>query len=177
MKSPDLAEGFRSHLLILWLPPLIAALGFLLGLTFYGPGAILLVWGISWFLGYLILFLEFRRTRRVFNAGPPARRWIPGERTAVVSAIVVAIDLALFLLWIQTPTTICGGGTSCPSSTGEPWIFGPLTSLQILELLYVLLLVGFVSITVSSRRLARAQRHAGSPGVGIQTSPTQARSA
>jgi hypothetical protein len=178
MSSPSLANGSWLHSLILWWPPLIAGLGFLLGLTFYGPGTILLVWGVSWFLAYLILFLEFRRTRRAFGRNRPASRWLSGQGLAVASVILVVAGLVLFLGWILTPAAICGGGAGSfclYQPSGASLTFGILTPLETLEVLYLLLLAGFVSLTLSSRLLARAQRRAGLPLVDVPTprSPAQ----
>lgn len=175
MKVTALSSDPWQQSLMLWFPPVLAVGGFLLGLTFYGPGATLLVWGISWCLAYLILVREFQQTRRTYDAQYRVPRRIPGLRLAPVSAVLLSSGFALFSLLVFTPSGICQGGRSCPPQPIGPWPLNLFTGLQLLELAFLLTVAGIASLAVASRLLARAQRRFRSPRVAGSVPNTPAR--
>lgn len=160
-------RGLLLHPQVLWAPPLIAGLGFLIGFMFIiGPGMVLIVWGFSWVLACLLLFSQLRQVRRATNVGRSSPHGVPGRLLTIVSASLLGGGYIFFWIWVLTPSTICNA-LQCNVPATLPWTFGLLTLDQLLQIAFVLIFAGLGILTVASWRLARAiQRMCPPPGGG-----------
>ncbi|MCI4353421.1 MAG: hypothetical protein L3K14_08615 [Thermoplasmata archaeon] len=148
----------RLHRAAAWAPLALNAGGFayLLFVAFAPPfgdsttpttvQAELALWGAILVLAYLVTFLEFRHTVLTPSPYGTALRRVPGNRLAVVSAIMLAVAFILIELLVLFPIhpPQCDGHTACYVPNTLPFTFGLLTPLQLFTLDSAIILFGIV---------------------------------
>jgi hypothetical protein len=150
-----------------WSPWVIVVLGFFLLIFLWnslhsassssGGLEFVIGWVATIVVAYEILLFRLQRVPSA-PSEPPAPRWAPGRREAIVSTALQLAALAFFLVveYYPRPTTTCSGGLSCPGSP-SPLAIGLLLFL-VCELLALLFLtLSCMSMTISdSERTPRA---------------------
>jgi|GEM_PF-2265098 hypothetical protein len=135
-------------------------------------GLFAVLW-ILWVVTYLILLLQYRRTRRVLEPDRLRFGRSSGRFFAAASAILLYLGSFLWVFWFLGVRATCAPGLSCSVSVPVPLEF--LTSGQLFDIVFLSWFFGIAFLAVASSMLAMARRRVTLPDPGVHDSNSPAR--